>query len=268
MSGNTIKNIGTAYMSEMSEQVSLHFETIIALRLTMAESIAHIAADGENLSYGSKEEIEYGAKARHFLCAGLYSPDGKIEMIYGDTMKLNHPDTFLDSLKSGERKVASAVDSSGNNVIMFGVPCEYPMSDGSDSLAVVVGLSSKYMGEVLFLESDSSMVYSYVIRKDGSYVIRDQGGSNENYFDRLYRIFDDQKEESDYYIGQMTAAMNADEDYSVILKSGGSRRHLYCTKLPYCEWYLVTVLPFDALDQEISNMGSHWLTNVDRKSVV
>ncbi len=159
MSGNTIKNIGTAYMSEMSEQVSLHFETIIALRLTMAESIAHIAADGENLSYGSKEEIEYGAKARHFLCAGLYSPDGKIEMIYGDTMKLNHPDTFLDSLKSGERKVASAVDSSGNNVIMFGVPCEYPMSDGSDSLAVVVGLSSKYMGEVLFLESDSSMVY-------------------------------------------------------------------------------------------------------------
>lgn len=262
MSGNTIKNIGTAYMSEMSEQVSLHFETIIALRFTMAESIAHIAADGENLSYGSKEEIEYGAKARHFLCAGLYSPDGKIEMIYGDTMKLNHPDTFLDSLKSGERKVASAVDSSGNNVIMFGVPCEYPMSDGSDSLAVVVGLSSKYMGEVLFLESDSSMVYSYVIRKDGSYVIRDQGGSNENYFDRLYRIFDDQKEESDYYIGQMTAAMNADEDYSVILKSGGSRRHLYCTKLPYCEWYLVTVLPFDALDQEISNMGSHWLTNV------
>ena len=259
MSGNTIKNIGTAYMSGMSKQVSLHFETIIALRLTMAESIAHIAADEENLSHGSREEIEYGAKARHFLCAGLYSPDGKVEMIYGDSVKLNHPDTFLDSLKNGERKMASAVDSSGNNIIMFGVPCEYPMSDGSDSLAIVVGLSSKYMGEVLFLESDSSLAYSYVIRKDGSYVIRDQGGSNENYFDRLYRIFDGQKEESDYYIGQMTAAMNADEDYSVILKSGGSRRHLYCTNLPYCEWYLVTVLPFDALDEEISNMSSYWL---------
>ena len=198
MSGNTIKNIGTAYMSGMSKQVSLHFETIIALRLTMAESIAHIAADEENLSYGSREEIEYGAKARHFLCAGLYSPDGKVEMIYGDSVKPNHPDTFLDSLKNGERKMASAVDSSGNNIIMFGVPCEYPMSDGSDSLAIVVGLSSKYMGEVLFLESDSSLAYSYVIRKDGSYVIRDQGGSNENYFDRLYRIFDGQKEESDY----------------------------------------------------------------------
>ena len=64
MSGNTIEDIGTVYMDGMNEQVSLHFETIIELRLTMAESIAHIAAEGENSSYGSKEEIEYGARAK------------------------------------------------------------------------------------------------------------------------------------------------------------------------------------------------------------
>ena len=81
MSEKTIENIGTAYMSGMNKQVSLHFETIIALRLTMAESIAHIASDKESSGYGTKEEIEYGSRARHFLCAGLYSRDGKIEMI-------------------------------------------------------------------------------------------------------------------------------------------------------------------------------------------
>ena len=36
MSESTIENIGTAYMAGMNEQVSLHFETIIDLRLTMA----------------------------------------------------------------------------------------------------------------------------------------------------------------------------------------------------------------------------------------
>ncbi len=259
MSEKTIENIGTAYMSGVNKQVSLHFETIIALRLTMAESIAHIASDKESSGYGTKEEIEYGSRARHFLCAGLYSRDGKIEMIYGDPVQPQPPDSFLDSLKSGERKVASGADSSGNDIILFGVPCEYPMSDGNDSLAIVVGLSSKYMGEVLFLESDDSLAYSFVIRKDGSCVVRDEGGSNENYFDRLYRIFDGQKEASDYYIGRMTAAMNANEDYSVIVERDGMRRHLYCTSLPYCEWYLVTILPFDELDEEISGMGSHWL---------
>lgn len=267
MSEHTIENIGTAYMAGMNEQVSLHFETIIDLRLTMAESIARIAADGGASGYGAKEAIEYGAKARHFLCAALYSPEGEIEMIFGDPVKPNTPKPFLESLKSGDRKAASAVDSSGSGVILFGVPCAYPMSDGSLSLAIVVGLSSKYMGEVLFLESDSSLMYSFVIRKDGSYVIRDQGGKNENYFDRLYKIFDGQNEEADSYIRQMTAAMDADEDYSVILKSGESRRHLYCTALPYCEWYLVTVLPFDGLDRAISGMGSHWLTIVYASSL-
>ena len=245
MSENTIEDIGTAYMAGMNEQVSLHFETIIELRLTMAESIAHIAAGDGNSSYGSKEEIAYGAKARHFLCAALYSTDGQIEMIYGDPVDPNQPEPFLESLRNGERKAASAADSNGDGVILFGVPCEYPMSDGSDSLAIVVGLSTKYMGEVLFLDSDDSLMYSFVIRKDGSYVVGNEGDVHNNYFDRLSSIFDGQNEGAAPYIEQLTAAMNAGEDYSVILQNGGSRRHLYCTNLPYCEWYLVTVLPFE-----------------------
>lgn len=134
MSEDTIEDLGTTYMAGMNEQVSLHFETIIALRLTMAESIARIAADEKDSGYGSKEEIEYGARARQFLCAALYSSDGRIEMIYGDSVKPNNPQEFLNSLKNGERKAASAVDSSGNNVILFGVPCRYPMSDGAAAL--------------------------------------------------------------------------------------------------------------------------------------
>ncbi len=260
MSEKTIEGIGTEYMSGMNEQVSLHFETIIELRLTMAESIAHIAAGDSG--YGTKEEIEYGARARHFLCAALYSPDGEIEMIFGDPVELNHPGPFLESLRNGERKAASAVGSSGDGVILFGVPCEYPMSDGSGSLALVVGLSTKYMNEVLFLDSDESLSYSFVIRKDGSYVVGSEGDAYENYFDRLASIIDGQDMDAAACIEQLKTAMNAGEDYSVILKIGDSRRHIYCTCLPYCEWYLVTVLPFEGLDEAISGMGSQWLAIV------
>lgn len=262
MSENTIEDIGTDYMAGMNEQVSLHFETIIDLRLTMAESIARIAEGEEGSGYGAKEDIEYSARARHFLCAALYSPSGELEMIFGDPVKLNHPEQFLESLRNGERKTASAVDSSGNGVILFGVPCEYPMSGGGGSLAMVVGLSTQYMGRVLFLDSDKSLSYSFVIRKDGSYVVGNEDDVHKNYFDRLSSIFDGQAEEAAVYIEQLTAAMNAGEDYSVILKNGESRRHLYCTGLPYCDWYLVTVLPFDGLDDAIAGMGNRWLAIV------
>ena len=259
MSESTIEEIGTAYMAGMNEQVSLHFETIIELRLTMAESIAGIAAGDGASGYGTREDIEYGARARHFLCAALYGPDGGSEMIFGDPVELNHPEPFLESLRNGERKTASAVDSNGDGVILFGVPCEYPMSGGGGSLALVVGLSTKYMGEVLFLDSDQSLSYSFVIRKDGSYVVGNEGDAHENYFDRLTNIFAGQDMEADACIEQLQAAMNAGEDYSTIVKNGGSRRHIYCTNLPYCEWYLVTVLPFERLDNAISGMGSRWL---------
>ncbi len=262
MSENAVENIGTAYMDGMNEQVSLHFETIIDLRLTMAESIARIAVDEKSGSYGTKEDIEYGARARHFRCAFLYSADGRIEMIYGDPVTLNYPDLFLASVQKGERKTASAVCDSGEDVILFGVPCEYPMSDGTESLAIVVGLSSAYMSEVLFLDSDSSLAYSFVIRRDGTFVARSDDAVHSTYFDRLYSIFEGQKEAADFYIRQLTEAMDAGKDYSVILKDGDSRWHLHCTGLPYCDWYLVTVLPFDKLDQTILGMSSRWLTIV------
>ena len=262
MSENTIEDIGTAYMAGMNEQVSLHFETIIELRLTMAESIAHIAEGDGSSGYGSREEIEYGAKARHFLCAALYSPNGEIEMIFGDPVELKHPEPFLESLRSGERKTASAVDQNGDGVILFGVPCEYPMSGGDGSLAMVVGLSTQYMSEVLFLDSDHSLSYSFVIRKDGSYVVGNDGDAHKNYFDRLYHVLEGQDKEAASCVEQLTEAMGANEDYSVILENGESRRHLYCTSLPYCDWYLVTVLPFDKLDSAIAGMSSHWLTIV------
>ena len=257
MSENTIEEIGTAYMAGMNEQVSLHFETIIELRLTMAESIARIAEGDGSSGYGTREEIEYGARARHFLCAALYSPDGGMEMIFGDPVTLNHPEPFLKSLRDGERKAASASDSGGDGVILFGVPCEYPMSGGGGSLAILVGLSTRYMGEVLFLDSDKSLSYSFVIRKDGSYVVGNEGDAHENYFDRLGDIFDGR--DADACIEQLKAAMSAGEDYSTVVQSGGSRRHIYCTNLPYCEWYLVTVLPFERLDNAISGMGNQWL---------
>ena len=262
MSETTIEEIGTAYMAGMNEQVSLHFETIIELRLTMAESIAHIAAGDGASAYGTREEIEYGARARHFLCAALYSPEGGLEMIFGDPVKLNHPESFLESLQKGERKAASAVDSGGDGVILFAVPCAYPMSGGGDSLAIVVGLSAEYMGEVLFLDSDQSLSYSFVIRKDGSYVVGNQGDTHENYFDRLADLFDGQDLDGDDCVEKLEAAMHAGEDYSSVVRDGGSRRHIYCTNLPYCDWYLVTVLPFEGLDDAISGMGSRWLTLV------
>ena len=52
------------------------------------------------------------------------------------------------------------------------------------------------MGEVLFLDSDNSLSYSSVIRKDGSYVVGNEDDVHENYFDGLYSASDDRSGEA------------------------------------------------------------------------
>ena len=84
------------------------------------------------------------------------------------------------------------------------------------------------MGEVLFLDADSSLTYSFVIRKDGSYVVGNESDAFKNYFDRLYGIFDDQSEEVASYIEQMTAAMS--EKQKIILLFSKAAVHVtICT---------------------------------------
>ena len=111
-------------------------------------------------------------------------------------MEFNRPELLLDSLRSREHKMASGVDSGGDGVILFGVPCKYPMPGWNTSLATVAGLTTKYMGEVLFLDSDNSLSYSSVIRKDGSYVVGNEDDVHENYFDGLYSASDDRSGEA------------------------------------------------------------------------
>ena len=52
--------------------------------------------------------------------------------------------------------------------------------------------------------------------------------------------------------------MDAEEDYSTVLVIGNERRHLLCTKLPYSEWYLVVVMPYGSLNEEITHLSRQW----------
>ncbi len=104
------------------------------------------------------------------------------------------------------------------------------------------------------------MVYSFVIRKDGSFVVRSYDVTRNNYFDRiraLYEVTDGK--DSEQIIQELQAAMGENTDYSTMLTIYGERRQMYCSKLPMSEWYLVTVMPYGTMDRTIEAMGKQSL---------
>nr|WP_302594690.1 response regulator [uncultured Acetatifactor sp.] len=255
----TIEEVGKMYMTGMSEQISLHYETVIGLRLSQVSSIVDIIPPDSSDQEQLLADLEYNAKARGFEHLGLMAEDGTIEMVYGEQVSVLDEAPFITSLRNHKEKIAVAEDTSGKGVVLLGVPCEYRMQDGSQAIALVGGLTTEYMSSILFLDENDTLVDSFIIRKDGSYVIRRERLPKESFFDSFREAYDGKDgKDVEEYVEEMEASMEASQEYSAILTMNGSRSHLYCMSLPYSEWHLLTILPYDALDQVVSDMGHQW----------
>ena len=258
-SGNTIGNVGKIYMSGMSQQISLHFETTMDLRLSQVEALVETNAPGSKAQSALIEDLVYSAKARGFEHLALYSTDGAFEPLYGSDLTVTDPQPFLTSLNDGRKKIAVGTDVRGNKLVLMGVSSSYAMSGGKTCTALVAAIPVDYIRDTLSLDDESGMMYSHIIRRDGTFVIRSGDAYRDNYFDRIYAIFDNLGGKNpEQHIQELQAAMDAEEDYSTVLVIGNERRHLLCTKLPYSEWYLVVVMPYGSLNEEISHLSHQW----------
>lgn len=256
VSQKSIDQVGDMYMAGISEQIYSHFSTLIELKLEQIETAEKVVkSDTENVE-ALYNELIYRVEVRGFDYLALCDEEGRMEMLYGEQIELADPEPFFASLKNKEQKVAVGKDKSGREVVLFGISADYPMRNGESSMAMITAVSVDYISSMLATEEESELMYSYIIRNDGSFVINIAGDEHTSYFDSLYERFgDNSKNEIDTYIQEMTDAMKKGEEYSTILELDGNRRQIYCVKLPYSEWNLVTVLPFGAMNEVIEEMN-------------
>lgn len=207
------------------------------------------------------ETLSRSAKARGFEYLGLYGSDGDVDMIYGEEIKSFNPEPFLDSLRSGEEKVSGGSDQSGDRIILMGIPASYRMEDGRESVALVAAFPANYMRDALSLNENDNMAYSFVIRQDGSFVIRSSDAYRESYFERVRSVYESVGgKEPEQYIEELQASMAAGKDYSSELVIDGTQRYMYCSSLPYTEWYLITFISYGMLDSIIHSFSSQWVS--------
>lgn len=259
-----ISEIGTIYMAGMNERIEMHFKSTIDTQLSQLESIVEEIPE-ENISDYElmQEDLKYSAEGRNFQYLALYSGDGDFEMITGEQVMLADPEPFWESMKKGDKKIAVGVDASANDIVLFGIRAELPMADGRKSIALVAGIPDEYIVRVLALEENDSLVYSHVIRRDGSFVIKSIATEKNSYFEQVRAIVDEEAGKSaETYVEELQSAMRERKRYSTVLHMEGSRSHLYCTSLPNSEWYLVTVMPYGAMDETVSHFSAIQVTSI------
>lgn len=253
---DTINEVGNLYMDGMSDQISAHFETLIASKFEQAETAVEVVSQQDEDLEALYNELVYRVQVRDFEYLALCSKEGRLQTLYGNQMKLTDPEPFYQSLRQKKEKLAVGTDSTGRDIVMFGVAADYPMQDGKKCMAIVVGLPVEYITDMLGMQKEDSLVHSHIIRKDGSFVIHDKNIDDTSYFNYTYEKYDaDNKDKVEKYIKELTAAMEEGENFSVIFQLEDSRQQVYSTALEHTEWYLITILPFAILDETVNSLN-------------
>ncbi len=257
----TINHLGSIYMAGMNDRISRHFSTMVDLRLSQLNTLIDtIPISSDKDSKELREWLEYSAEIRGFESLAYYFEDGSYEMLYGERAKPVDPGPFQEAMRKGERKISVGINSDGKGSAVIGVPFELEMEDGRKCVAMVGKLPFDYISETLSLDDDESLVYSFVVRKDGDFVVRSADANRQNYFDRVRAVYDEvEGMEIEEYIAELKQAMKNKKDYSIMFKINGDRRQMYCSSLPSSEWYLLTFMPYGTLNEAVETQGRHLL---------
>lgn len=272
---DVISKMGNVYTSGMSEEIAMHFETIINLQIDKAATILSSIPD-DSARYGEEmiKALEKEGREHGYDYFSLMDSEGNFEVIYGEDLVIIDPEPFITSMNNGDKKVAIAKRTSdqGNinsgDIIALGISSSYPMKDGKRSTAMVIGIPVSDLSLPLSLSMDNSiLVYSHVIRIDGSFIIRSEEISENNYFDRMRNAYHDvDGGDIEDYISILRSHMEKNEDFfqNFYMNSEGEAVNyknekcaLFCTRLTNSEWYLITVMPYGSINEIIEESNSY-----------
>ena len=256
-----VTQLGNIYMSNINTRISKHFGAIsdqcLGPMKTFAENTPPSCEDSKEAYY---EWMTYYGKSRDYESVCWCDADGNFEMIYGDTIQFSSPSAFLTTMERGEGRVAVGYNGAGEQVVLMCAPVHLNIPGMEDCIAMVGELPISYLADILSLEEEDALVYSFVIRKDGTFVVRNSAAVRDNYFDRVRAVYEKTGDQtSEEYIAQLQAAMQAGEDYSTMVQVEGELRHMYASSLPNSVWYLVTLMPYGALNESVESLGTRSL---------
>ena len=258
----TMDSVGRLYLAAMNEQISMHFSTMVDLRLTQLDTLVEtipfaLDTDGVDLH----EWLTYNAQLRGFESLAYYYDDGTYEMIFGEQVRLVDPELFLESLHNGERNICVGVDAEGKRYGVVGVPVTIEIKSGEKKCIAIAGrMPIEYISDTLSLGMDESLVYSFVLREDGTFVIRTYDASRNSYFDRVNELYESvEGMTKEQYMAELKEAMHNKQDYDILFTMYGERRQMYASPLPNSQWYLLTFMPYGPLNETVKSMSNQSL---------
>ena len=264
-SDETLTQVANLYMEEMNTQLRRHFDALVEMQLTQVEGIT-LAVPPDSISVMDESAVQQlvsSGRSRDFSYLALYNTEGRADVLYGQPgdIRDREEEAFLASLNRAEPKIVLGDTADGESMLLLGVSVGYPLSegypmrDGSQCTALLAGIPIEEINQALSLALDDTLIYSHIIETNGRFAVKNADVYQDSYFDWLLEKCEFEGQEPEQMAARMKEALEQGEMFSMVLTANGQRRHVYCSPLSNSEWYLVTVMPYGALDRAVADLG-------------
>lgn len=250
-----INEIGSLYMSAMAKQMQEKFDTVVDMQISELNGIIE-RHPPESVAYDQDmfDQLALSAQVRDFVYLGLYTEDGESETVYGSAVEYDSEITFRNVLDDSSLRVFAGTSAEGEKVLCMLVNAQYPMRNGKTSWAIVAATPMADLEKVLTLDEEMALMYSFIIRADGTYVVRNR--EETDFFTYIRQNFSDHNGKSaEAYVEELRDAMSRNAGYSTMFREGDENKYLLCTDLTNSEWFLISVMPHGTLDRILEDLG-------------
>ena len=250
-----INEIGSLYMSAMAKQMQEKFDTVVDMQISELNGIIE-RYPPESVAYDQDmfDQLALSAQVRDFVYLGLYTEDGESETVYGSAVEYDSEITFRNVLDDSSLRVFAGTSAEGEKVLCMLVNAQYPMRNGKTSWAIVAATPMADLEKVLTLDEEMALMYSFIIRADGTYVVRNR--EETDFFTYIRQNFSDHNGKSaEAYVEELRDAMSRNAGYSTMFREGDENKYLLCTDLTNSEWFLISVMPHGTLDRILEDLG-------------
>ena len=264
-SDETLTQVANLYMEEINAQLKRHFDSLVEVQLSQVEGIT-LAVPPSSVSVMDEQAIQdltASGQSRDFPYLALYNTEGKADIIYGEPVTIREEDAFLESLNQAEPKIVLGDTADGESMLLLSISVGYPVSqgypmrDGSQCTALLAGIPMEEISQSLSLNINDTLVFSHIIESSGRFVVKNSDIQADNYYDYLLEQGNFGTQEAAEVVDSLKQALDDGELFSMVVTVDGQRQHVYCSPLSNSEWYLVTVMPYGALDQAVSGLEHH-----------